>query len=254
MPKSINNTDVTDLGNGIFLYDGNSHLDKEVILFGKVYYKFLDRLLLPKRTNQLSKNQILTINRHREKHFFGDRQFIKNRKLRSFIHSLLSVINKKSILEVGCGKFPLALDNEWNPNQNYYGLDIDPEAIFENKSKGINCNLIGNSIINNNLFDVCISIFVFHFGINDKELDLIESLLSKSGILIFNVNTRYAAIKMAVVEKLGGHGFWSMAVSGKKYGLNNDTLFIMSRHPEKWSNLVVSLRDIGIEKTNTDKK
>ncbi len=76
---------------------------------------------------------------------------------------------------------------------------------------------------------MCIAICVFHFGIKDCEIDFIVKALSKNGLLVFNVNTRYASIKMSIYKKFCSYGFWGKAISGSIYGLENDTVFIMSR-------------------------
>src|SRR5258705_13045115 len=74
---------------------------------GHHYQRFMDRLFLPCSTESLSLEQINVINRFRESCFDSDAQFLLNQSVKRRIGTALDAIGCLSVVEIGCGRFPI---------------------------------------------------------------------------------------------------------------------------------------------------
>ena len=122
---------------------------------------FLDYLWLPCSLSNLSEDQVLIINRYREQVIESQKQYSHMRVSHEILQRAINSNNVNSLLEIGCGKFPLksSCDNHW-------GVDIDPEAISHMLKIGNNACLPSElkscAAIK---FDFVASAFAMHFSI-----------------------------------------------------------------------------------------
>lgn len=93
------------LGYDIYLFDGNDPGTQGLA----AYERFLDVLWLPRPLHELDPHQIEIINRYRERNI-SEAQFIAAKRSRIAICRALRLDGTKSVLEIGCGKFPIIDD------------------------------------------------------------------------------------------------------------------------------------------------
>lgn len=174
-----------DIGLGIIRYTG-SDLDT-IDSLNVAGQRFLDVLWLPAPLAELSREQISVINRFREVTIANDAQFANAKRARQAYIAALKAISASSVLEIGCGKFPISIDIALS---NYVGIDIDSEAIEWCNSNGINTKTLDEFRTNNTAetrFDAIIACYVFHFAISDELIDEIKRVSESGAIMIFNI-------------------------------------------------------------------
>jgi len=171
------------LGGDIWHYSGGTP-QKHSILHGRT--RFLDALWLPVPLGQLDPDQVILINRFREHAIDQDAQFNKARASRTVILGTLRRQNVTSVLEVGCGKFPLAQEISLSC---YQAVEIDEEAILECQSEGLDVNTVEKltQCRRDNQFDVCVALYAMHFKFSEALLEYIARSLKPGGVFIFNV-------------------------------------------------------------------
>ena len=136
----MNETAPVDLGGDILLYDGD---EPETVEMLRHRWRFLDVLWLPCPLGRLTGEQIATINRFREDRLLSDAQFTHAKRSRHALVALLSAIKARSVLEIGCGKFPITNDIELDC---YRGIEIDEIAINHCRKLNIDVGSLENFI------------------------------------------------------------------------------------------------------------
>lgn len=170
-----------DLGEDIWHYAG----EPEDFPFLADRYRFLNELWLPAICDELSEAQIAVISRFRERRFIKDGQFKQATASRRVLIELLSTQNFVRVLEIGCGKFPLAREIEGLVH--YRGIDIDSEAIEQCRSDGLEVGRLGDLPIPTPPFDVAVALYVFQFAIGDDLLAYVAASLREVGsCIVFN--------------------------------------------------------------------
>lgn len=172
----------TELGEGIIFYDGD---DEVTIASLQSRYNFLDHLWLPSSLGKLTASQIFVINRFREERRKQDGQFLQADRSRAALKVVLSQLNIQSLLEIGCGKFPIS--NEMHIPQ-YRGIDIDPEAIEHCRQHQLDVGTLAQFAgADDARFAAAVSLYVFHFAIERALVDYLDDHLDQSACLIFNM-------------------------------------------------------------------
>ncbi len=174
-----------DIGLGIIRYTG-SDLDT-IESLNVAGQRFLDVLWLPAPLAELSAGQISVISRFREATIGNDAQFASAKRARQAYIATLKAISASSVLEIGCGKFPISIDISLS---NYAGIEIDIEAIEWCNSNGINTKTLSDFRNRNAVetrFDAIIACYVFHFAISDELIAEIKRVSESGAIMIFNI-------------------------------------------------------------------
>ena len=214
-----------DLGAGILLRE-DPHGPAEIYVDGTVRFRFMDRVYLPTTTDRLSIEQIQVINRFRELEIAAGPGLAYRNRLRGLAKAVVSAVGEGGLIEIGCGKFPLSAEV---PSRVYQGVEIDDEAIAENRKRGILCSRdvdVEPAVIRQ--CDLCVALFVFHFHVTKATLDLIADGLSACAVVIFNVVSRQPEIRTRVALDLVGRGLWLGALGLSSLGAC-DTMYFASR-------------------------
>lgn len=211
-----------DLGAGV-LFAACEKVGAALVARG--YIRFLDRLYLPCSLSELTQEQILVVNRFRERSILVDSQFCHWRKIRGVFGLLIDAAKSKSVLEIGCGKFPLCQDY---PVAQYLGVDIDSDAIAHNLGRDI--PVVGTWDVGGiaGRYDACISIYAMHFHVDPTILEALANLLTPDAIVAFNVigDSAYDAIAAAASWSSLGYSarIWIGGSLARK-----EILFLMAR-------------------------
>ena len=112
--------------------------------------------------------------------------------LDEWLFEKLDIKKGYSVLDVGCGTGSLIIKlSELLPQGNYFGIDISKNSIEEAKKKALDKHLKINFIcrdasdaasLQNNLFDLIMSIYALYYVKNPEELlSLLKTKLKKNG-------------------------------------------------------------------------
>lgn len=159
---------------------------ESVHIEGIQYFRIMNVFLLPCEPWKLQREQIIVINRHRDLLFHEDQQFTLNRQLRQFFTNFIKTVRPRSVVELGCGKHPLS--DDLADTYTYRGVDIDPDAVSFNRRNGVSCYSDAEAVRINEVVDIVVALFVFHFGIPQVLLSHYRKLLSPAGLVAFNLN------------------------------------------------------------------
>lgn len=160
--------------------------------------RFLDHLWLPVGLAALTKDQILVINRYRESVIDADGQYVFARRARHMLVAALTSAQAKALIEVGCGKFPLAA-----PCERYLGIDIDAEAVAFVRSQGkAACEPVALVVNARGPFDCIVSAYAMHFAISDPLLADLDVVATSDAIFCFNLIAEESLSALSILARL----------------------------------------------------
>lgn len=211
-----------DIGEGIYLcaVDGD---ESPPNLSGK--HRFLDVLWLPCPLDELRPQQIFVINRFRESRMKSDGQFRHASLSRCAVLSLLQGQKPASVLEVGCGKFPLAREFVL---RRYSAIEIDGEAIEQCRTEGYDVRPLKCFLGDNTSYDLIVSLYALHFAIDAQLVRYLHARVTDLGCLVFNV---IVDDSVAFLRKLAllSAGFPVIRVVKEGCLSNREFFFVLSR-------------------------
>lgn len=143
-----------------------------------VRHRFLDRLILPCPLGELSNAQIQAINRFREWEREADPQFEKAFRARRMICRACEAIKSSALLEIGMGKFPIT---EEAKVAEYFGIDIDSEAISHCRALGISAGTASEAV---GRFDTVAAIYSLHFAAGPDLYEAIENCVGVNPVML----------------------------------------------------------------------
>lgn len=166
------------------------------------FRRFLDHIYIPVSLEELSRDQVLILNRYRERFIEVDAQFLHWQKIRLIFAEVLQKQCVHSLLEIGCGKFPI----KRFAKIDYLGVDFDLEAVQWGRAN--NLNIIGHDELKNidTKYDAAIAIYAFHFHVSDNILANISHLLKQNAFILYNVVSDGARTSLAVAERFSKLG------------------------------------------------
>lgn len=172
-----------DVGEDILLYDGD---DPSMVAGFRNRTRFLNALWLPCVLSQLTPKQIIVVNRFREFRLGRDDQFVHANTAREIMIEFVEAMRPKSLLEIGCGKFPIF--PEVFP-ERYRGIEIDDEAIRYCRSNGVDVGTLTDftGMEENIDFDLIVSLYAFHFSISNSLVEYLIRIMNSNSCLVFNV-------------------------------------------------------------------
>lgn len=209
------------LGGGIYAQSMQDHSVPERLIESG-YVRFLDYVWLPSPLETLSKAQIAILNRFREDNILSDPQFNHRAVVREAVIDVLRTAECKNLMEIGCGKFPLSADLSV---EAYLGVEIDEEAIGAGNVVDPD-NVKLNSV--QGMFDVCVALFVFHFSVPDRELDLVARCLRNDGCIIFNMIVEDEEKALSLLARLSERRFFAGVIRGGVLS-RREVLFVLAR-------------------------
>lgn len=210
--------------NGIYYIDP-THENPPKILYieNKKLSLLLGFIYIPTQTNNLTKAQIISINKLRYINKSNKEVYYLNSKIKFFFADIIKYLQTDSLLDFGCGYDPII--NYLDTKVNFVGFDIDMTVI----------PLLGDNIkITSNLtnlkkydFDLVISIFVFHFDIKIADIRALYNILKDNGMIIANVYNRTSYSKNILHSILIKEGFIVQKLS--LFSKKNHELWIIAK-------------------------
>lgn len=195
---------LVDLGCGVKL--SNTPLSSDIEIGSFI---FLDKLILPCRVSELSSDQILVVNRYRESLSEGDAGRSRAQGSRNMFREIIRTFSFRSVLEFGCGTFPIAPTGD---NYSYTCIEFDAVAIEELISRGIQvyspelfCTLSANHKLG--FFEALIASFSMHFRLPDELISHMVARVTPEGLIAFNVIAEDGFDILSKLEALSRHGF-----------------------------------------------
>ena len=225
--------EILELGAGVLLASASDHerIAESLSHRGHSYRRFMDRLFLPCSTEELSIDQIKVVNRFREATFQSDAQFNLNVSVKRRVGAALDVLGCRSILEIGCGKFPII--DFVSGAERYTCVEVDDEAISTNRATCIDCisleSLISDSTRSN--FDVFVSLFVFQFNVAPALTEILHKRSCNHGIGIVNLHGVEPALRAKRIQMLIESGFYVTTIPDAHPGLRKNEFLILSKAP-----------------------
>lgn len=145
--------------------------------------RLLGFIYIPSEPDNLNLEQIIAINELRFAHKDNYDIYKFNVTIKTLFSLIIKELNPKRLLDYGCGFDPIT--NYFNYSGDFSVFDIDKGTlkILQNSNISIIDNL---SLINDNKFDLIISIFVFHFNIAESEIINLFRVLSIDGVMVVN--------------------------------------------------------------------
>lgn len=170
-------------------------------------------VFLPCNTENLTIEQIKVINRFREVTFRSDSQFTLNLSVKQRVAAALKAIHCRSILEVGCGQFPIA---GFVPGiERYTGIEVDDVAISGNRALGIDCVAYETLISDTSRkdFDAFVSLFVLQFDVAPALIAALHERTHSRGIGIVNLYAVDSGLRDKRIRLFENNGFDVTSVS-----------------------------------------
>jgi len=172
------------LGHGVHLRLDDLGRPTEIVN-GVVHYRFMDRLYLPVRTNELGVESIKVINRWREG-LLERTESPHRSRVRRVATAFVDACNVTKLLEIGPGKFPLITGCTV---RDYVALEVDDEAKRYNLANGLRC--VSDPTLlkpEAHCIDTVVALFSMQFHMSAETFELLAGTRSDAVFLI-NVST-----------------------------------------------------------------
>jgi hypothetical protein len=216
---------LSHMGNDVWLstFKNNKPM---ITINARPYHRLLDHLYIPGKTTELTRKQIITINRFRERTISADPQYGYRNTIRDLFGAALESIKFARVLEIGPGRYPLPLPE----SVTYSAVEIDPLSVEYLRSIGV---AVIDSVGPRNYFDVCVGLFVFHFDVGWHTLDLLFNSMADDGVILFNVVSSITDVRTLAFSRLSRLGFWGTCIDLLPSYKKNDVIFICSKDGPK---------------------
>lgn len=222
----MKNSAAQDLGHDIWLL--NAPDGAEEFLVGR--QRFLNELWLPCPLSELSQDQILIINRYREGVIFQEQQYSFAKRSRETLAAVASALSARSVIEIGCGKFPIEVESE------YLGIDIDPEAIRSLADRGIAaCHPDDLETTLKSAVDLVLSSYAMHFAISDSSIANLNRLTTNDAIFCFNLIVDDAVAPLVLMARLSSG--WPFCTVVKTPKMARREFFLVLAKENGWSKI-----------------
>ena len=165
-------------------------------------FVFLDKLILPCRVSKLTPEQILIVNRYRESLAESAGEEGRAFGSRRMFFEIIRRFPFRSILEFGCGNFPIS---PAQANNSYACIEFDPVALENLQAKGFvvyQPHQFSALCASGQLgqFDALVASFSMHFRLSEDLVSDMVARLSPAGLMAFNV---IAEDGLDILSKLG---------------------------------------------------
>ena len=212
------------IGGGVYqdLLGGGAETET---IAGQPRPRFMDVLYLPTDTAHLPREAMIAVNRWRERRI-ADRPLLHSSRVRRLIAAIArSMGGPPRVLEIGCGKFPIADDV---PCATWTGLEIDGEARGHVAVRGLKALGSAEEVSPEDLdADLAIALFSMQFEIEDAELALLARLPADA-LIAFNLPTRDKALVEGRLRQVQGLGFATSTLDLHRADVN-DLLVLAGR-------------------------
>lgn len=151
--------------------------------------RFMDRIYVPGRTEELNRDQVVIVNRLRLELIEEGAIEPSNEEVKRKVGALAEEIGARSVLEWGCGFHPV-FPYLGKGVKSYVATDIDATAVEAQRQGGVEALLCDEAGGLDRHFDLAVSVFVWHFDIPVDHLRTLRLLLGSDGVLFANVYRR----------------------------------------------------------------
>ena len=212
---------IMDIYNGVLVVNGTG--EPTFQYEGNTYYRYMDKLYIPKPPAELNKQDVSTLSEVRIR--LGKDIIDHDYSLSVVKHlfSMMSLPLKSKILDFGCGDGMFCSFIKNNKIENSFetivGADISSFAVkaFQANHEGLsNCHILGvlfdderDLDFPDEFFDGIISSFVMHFHIYDNQFKELYRVLKHGSSFVYNdyIFHRYKGHSQRVIQSLKDAGF-----------------------------------------------
>lgn len=228
MHEQYSSRNFEDIGNGIYK-SAAAIADKEIEIDGHVYFRFLDYLWLPNPTHLLTAEQIISINRFREERYKNDAQFGYHQRYCDLISKFIHRAEHASILEVGCGRFPIA--RHMKRKLKYTCIDLDQDCIAANNREGFQSYKLDEFLCveREQQYQLFVAMFVFQFAIAPELVEAIGKA-TPNGDGLFNIPTKVQDLRRKRLNSFRDIGFTVTPLPEPYWMSQADQPFIATRN------------------------
>ena len=219
--------------NNIYYCDTFEKNPKCIVINGSKYFRFIDIIYIPTKTELLTNEQIIDINDLRNKYFHSLINKDVNEHVRKVVSDTVKRVSAQTILEFGAGYRPLFHAESFN-HFTYYIADLNPKAVSECKSKGFDSFLFNdNSLLplSDESIDLVFSIFVFQFRISFNQIKEFSRILRKKGVILANVYRRNFKSKSNLLKAFNKEGFYFDIISDPEKICKNHEYWCLYKEP-----------------------
>lgn len=158
---------------------------------GRLFHRHLNFIYIPCLTEELSKDQIVTVAELRAMFFEKLPEQEVNLAVREVFRALVVKVKPRSIIEVGPSYRPLLFPED--APAIYHVADINRAAVLHLKQLGLDASYFDcrdGLPLNKDQFEMAISLFVLHYSVGIKYLREIARVLKDDGVFFANVYMR----------------------------------------------------------------
>lgn len=165
--------------------DDRRVLPTQVNLYGIVYRRFMDRILLPVPTDELTADQVVVVNRLRLKLIEAGHPMTPNVVMKEAVARLIGALGVTSVVEWGPGIDPI---NDYCSVRSYVGVDLDPDVRMQLARRDIRCVAPdAPGLASLQPPDLVVAIFMFQFPLSHQELLAMRRLAEDGAVIFANV-------------------------------------------------------------------
>lgn len=199
---------------GSDVYFTTRHTDAtspEISIDGRIYYRFMDFIYIPRATDELSSEQVVVVNRLR--HRFRRRvSKTGNDYVKRVLRAIVSARKPGTLLEIGAGYSPL---DDASFAQRYVCVDLDPQIPLVLQGRGYDAVsfALGDQLpLPTSTVDMAIAVFVLHFAFADQQIGELARVLATGGVFVGNVYRRSADAREALLRQFVAGGLRAVMV------------------------------------------
>lgn len=165
---------------------------------GKIYYRYMDMIYIPKKAEELSTEDVIALSEART---MLDKKVIDYSYSKKVINTMLEKIKPESkIIDFGCGNGLLLemMNDRGFKFDNLTGLDVSEKSLKKAENKAHkqkkykhNTDFIlfgkySSLDLSSDSFDFILSSFVMHFQVSDRQLEELHRVLKPNGLFVYN--------------------------------------------------------------------
>ncbi len=195
--------------NGIcFVEPGTVPSPPAAVLFeGHVFRRFMDFIYLPAPADDLTRDQLITVNRLRAHLVEMCLLAPANARVKDRLVNAIRTLGAGSVLEWGCGY--RSIESRLSVDVSYTATDVDPDVVRYQTAHGTRCFLADELAreVYMTEHDVVLGVFVFHFDIPDRHIAAMHRLLGPDGLVLANIYRRTKRSRAKLRDAFEAHRF-----------------------------------------------
>jgi hypothetical protein len=161
-----------------------------ITIAGRHLVRFMDFIYLPCPVEELTSQQVITVNRLRRRLVQHHQITVANEKVKNRFAQVIRRVAAASVFEWGCGYWPI--QPYLSKNVLYAATDLDPDVVSYQSRQHRICYWTNDLVRSppSTRYAAIVSIFVFHFNLPDEHIATMNELLGPKGFILANVYHR----------------------------------------------------------------